>query len=249
MPKLRDGSKTKDHRLTRIVKFDDRSRLYPARTLELGAKKPRSYKWACDHWLDQGQEGACVGFAVTHELLAKPSIVKGLDAKFAIEKIYWEAQKTDEWPGGAYPGAKPVYEGTSVLDGVKAAQKLGYIREYRWAFGLEDLVLAVGYLGPAVLGLNWYEGMFDVESCGYIHVNGRIAGGHAILCNGVDVKRKTFNLHNSWGPSWGVGGDATISWTDMDRLLKEDGEACIPTSRSAKPGLLSGVLKALGLSG
>lgn len=248
MPKLRDGSKNKDPRLTRIVKFDEKSRLYPVLTTDVLGQAPRSYTWKCDQWLDQGQEGACVGFAVTHELIAKPSVVTGLDAKFAIERIYWEAQKSDEWPGGSYPGAKPAYEGTSVLDGIKAAQKLGYIKEYRWAFGLNDLVLAVGHVGPAVLGINWYDGMFDVQQCGYLHVSGKVAGGHAILCNGVDVKRKTFNLHNSWGPGWGVGGDATISWDDMERLLKEDGEACIPTVRSSKPGLLTAVRKLLRIA-
>ena len=193
--KLRDGLKVRDGRLARIKLFDKKSRAFPIQAAVSG-KEPRSYLWPCNTWLDQGTEGACVGFSLAHELIAKPAVVKGIDAKFAREKIYWEAQKIDPWEGGSYPGAKPKYEGTAVLAGVKVLQKLGYIEEYRWAFGLEDLILAVGHCGPAVLGIPWYEGMFDAQSCGQLHIGGEVAGGHAILCKGVNVKRKTFTLHN-----------------------------------------------------
>lgn len=230
--KLRDGSTTTDKRLNRIVQFDKKSRKYPIRAVIEG-DEPRSYTWPCSKHLDQGSEGACVGFSLAHELIAKPVVVKGITSTFAIEKIYWEAQRNDPWAGGSYPGAKPRYEGTSVLAGVKAVQALGYISEYRWAFGLEDLILAVGRCGPAVLGVNWYEGMFEPHSCGYLHVTGEIAGGHAILCKGVNIKAKYFVLHNSWGTSWGNNGDAKISFEEMEYLLNEDGEACIPLKRTA----------------
>lgn len=232
--KLRDGTKVSDARLARLVQFDERSRNYPVRrTIE--AKKPRSYTWSCGKHLDQGTEGACVGFSLTHELIARPAVVSGVAAKFAREKVYWEAQKIDPWSGGAYPGASPRYEGTSVLAGVKVLQGLGYFKEYRWAFSLNDLVMAVGYKGPAVLGLAWYESMFEPHSCGYLHVDGDVAGGHAILCKAVNVKERYFVLHNSWGPAWGDGGDARITWDEMDRLLHEDGEAVIPLGRVASP--------------
>jgi hypothetical protein len=61
--------------------------------------------------LDQGKEGACVGFAWSHELAAYPVRVE-VDDEFARSKIYAEAQKIDEWPGEAY-------HGTSVLAGAK----------------------------------------------------------------------------------------------------------------------------------
>ena len=231
MAKLRDGSIVQDRRLARIRQFDQRSKKFPIRTT-IDAKVPRSYTWRCDKWLDQGTEGACVGFSCTHELIARPAVVtRGITAKFAIEKIYWEAQKIDPWEGGSYPGAKPRYDGTSVLAGVKILQKLGYIKEYRWAFGLKDLAMAIGYKGPAILGLPWYDSMFEPHSCGFLHVTGDAVGGHAILCKAVSVREQYFVLHNSWGPSWGDHGDARISWTEMDRLLNEGGEACIPIAR------------------
>lgn len=240
MVELRDGSEVRDLRLARIKQFDERSRGFPVRTEVARGKQPRSYTWRCLDHFDQGQEGACVGFAMTHELSARPVEVKHLSAEFARTKIYWGAQEIDPWPGGSYPGASPQYEGTSVLAGVKILKKLGYIESYRWAFGLNDLVLAVGYCGPAVLGLAWYDGMFEPHSCGYLHVEGELAGGHAILCKGVDVANRTFTLHNSWGSAWGNGGDALVSWDEMDRLLHEEGEAVIPMGR--KKGLLSRML-------
>jgi len=232
MVTLRNGTTTADPRLTRLVQFDERSRSFPIRATFASGAKARSFTWRCDTYLDQGSEGTCVGFSMTHELIARPCVVKGVDGKFAREQVYWEAQKIDPWDGGSYPGASPTYEGTSVLAGVKMLRKLGYIQQYRWCFGLEDLVMAVGYKGPAILGVNWYQGMFDTLPCGHIHVTGSVAGGHAILCKGVSVKNKTFTLHNSWGSSWGNGGDALISWDEMERLLYEQGEAVIPLLRS-----------------
>lgn len=231
---LKDTSEVSDVRLARLIQFDERSRSFPIHSTFEG-EQPRSYTWRCEAHLNQGHEGACVGFAMTHELLARPSVVSGVDAKFAREQVYWEAQKIDPWNGGSYPGASPFYEGTSVLAGMKVLKRLGYISEYRWAFSLSDLVLAVGYKGPAVLGIPWYEGMFEVHPCGHIHATGRVAGGHAILCKGVSVKNRTFTLHNSWGPDWGSKGDALISWDEMDRLLHEQGEAVIPLIRHRKP--------------
>jgi len=221
---LKDGSKTKDVRNDRIVQFDERSRKYPIRAA-VKTKKERSYTWRCKIHLNQGAEGACVGFGIAHELAARPSEVKSLTNKFAREKIYWEAQKIDPWPGGAYPGARPGYEGTSVLAGVKVAQKLGYFDSYYWGFSLNDLALGVGYRGPAVLGISWMEGMYDTDKKGFIHVTGSVAGGHCILCRGINVKKNYFLLRNSWGKNWGIDGDCKVSFLDMEKLLKDNGEA------------------------
>lgn len=233
---LRDGSTVADPRLTRLQHFDERSREYPVRELLPAGQVGRSYTWRCDAHLDQGREGACVGFSLAHELVGRPACVTGIDGQFARERIYWEAQRIDPWPGGAYPGAEQSYEGTSVLAGVKVCQRLGYIREYRWAFSIRDLAGAVGHIGPAVLGIPWYEGMYGPLPCGHLHPTGALVGGHAILCKGVNVRRRTFTLHNSWGSSWGDHGSALISWDELDRLLHEGGEACIPVLRVRDPG-------------
>src|SRR5690349_24883600 len=100
MIKLKDGSTTKDPRLTRVVQFDDKSLNFPV-TAVIENQTPRSYTWKCDLHLNQLAEGSCTGHAFAHELAAYPVPVKGMTHKYATESIYWEAQKNDEWPGGA----------------------------------------------------------------------------------------------------------------------------------------------------
>lgn len=177
----------------------------------------------------------CVGFGTTNELLWNPVPVPNLDNTFAREKIYWVAQEDDPWPGGSYPGATPRYEGTSVLYGVKAAADLGYYTEYRWATSETEMALAVGHLGPAIIGVDWYQGQFQPDSKGFIHVSGDKAGGHCTLIIGIDVKGGYYTLHNSWGASWGTNGNAKISRKDMAKLLGDNGECCVITGRALPP--------------
>ena len=232
--KMKDGSTVSDKRLGRLISFDERSREFPVRTLVSG-KSPRAYTWRCPVRLDQGAEGSCVGHGVTHELAARPSEVLGMTHSFASEAIYWEAQKIDPWPGGEYPGASPRYAGTSVLAGIKVAQRLGYFDSYRWVFSLHDLILGVGYNGPAVMGTVWYEGMSAPGSSGMIRPTGQVMGGHCYLIDQVVPKKNVFGGLNSWGVGWGVNGRFYISFDDMDRLLHEDGEAVFPVCRHLVP--------------
>jgi hypothetical protein len=232
--KLRDGTITRDARLDRIVQFDEASREFPIRAL-VEKKRPRSHTWRLNIRLDQGTEGACVGFGITHELAAMPAEVFGLTADYARTMIYWEAQKIDGMPGGAYPGAKPRYEGTSVLAGLKVAQKLGWMESYRWAFGIDDLILGVGHNGPAVLGIPWYEGMSRPDSNGVVKPIGKCVGGHCIMVREVNLLKEEFRLPNSWGRRWGIDGECFISFQDIARLLHEDGEAVFFVGRHKTP--------------
>lgn len=229
---LRHGT-TKDVRLDRIVQFDERSRSFPIKLL-LEAKKLRSYTWRCNQQFDQGQEGACVAYSLSHELAARPAEVAGMQDKWMVEHVYWEAQKTDPWEGGSYPGAVPSYEGTSVLAGVKILHKKKFFTEYRWAFSLNDVLLGLGHNGPAVLGVNWYEGMLNTDNDGYVKTTGSAVGGHAIMARSVDLKHNRVMLRNSWGKDWGMNGDCFISFNDLDTLLHEQGEAVFMVGRTAK---------------
>lgn len=228
---LRDGTQAADPRLDRLVRFDERSRGFGIRPMIPVTRRVRSRQWECDVWLDQGREGACVGFGLAHELAAKPSPVRPMTAAYARESIYWAAQRDDEWPGGSYPGAEPVYEGTSVLAGLRTVRRLGWCEGYRWAFGLLDLLIGLAWSGPAVLGVAWYEGMLQPDGAGQIRPTGRIAGGHCILATGVDAASKRVWLHNSWGRGWGLDGDCWLTWDDADVLLKQQGEAAFLIGR------------------
>jgi hypothetical protein len=232
----------------REIKFDPRSRSFPISTT-FTHNKIRSYTWKCEAWNDQGREGACVGFAWSHELTARPVEIK--TSNEVARQIYIEAQKLDQWAGEDY-------EGTSVIAGVKAVRALyadkdgnPLIAEYRWAFSLEDIVRTLGFRGPIVLGMNWYSGMFNTDANGFIRKTGFLAGGHAILARGVkivwldkkapkvwsnvDRQLSYVVLRNSWGKAWGDGGDAKISLNDLNALMREQGEACVPVVR--KKGL------------
>lgn len=212
----------------RIPRFDERSRNYPIRAL-ITEEEPRTYIWNCSAHLDQGNEGACVGFGWTHEAAAVPveEEVTNEDA-FAL---YRRAQQIDEWPGEDY-------DGTSVLAGAKAAVEKGWMSEYRWAFGLEDALLALSWFGPLVIGVNWYAGMIDTDTQCYIKPYGSYLGGHCVLVRGIEIERRLVVVHNSWGENWGGTkygpGTAYLTWMDFDKLLKEQGEACIPLVRRAE---------------
>ena len=223
-----------NRKLDRVVKFDENSKKYPISS-ELRTRPALSNKlWKCDSYLDQGTEGACVGFAWAHELNAVPFRINV--KKSTAQTIYYAAQQWDQWEGTNYGG-------TSVIAGAKVVNSIGHMPEYRWAFGIEDVVKTLSTYGPIVLGINWYEGMFNADENGFIKPTGNLGGGHAILANGVQIRRKSgwwwkmlpepiIRLHNSWGTSWGVNGDAFITASDLTKLLNESGEACVPVKRT-----------------
>jgi len=213
-------------KLDRLESFDERSRDFPIRALLDMSKQPRSYSWGCNAWLDQGREGACVGFAWGHELAARPFVVSNVDNNLA-KNIYRVARTLDEWPGENY-------EGTSVIAGAKAVQKIrpNAMSGYRWAFGIDDVIQTLGYFGPVILGINWYNDMYTPDAAGFIRPTGSRVGGHAILARGVSISRRVVKLRNSWGSDWGMIGDCLITFEDLDKLLRERGEACIPVGRN-----------------
>jgi hypothetical protein len=205
--------------LGRRVHFDEKSRQYPVRKL-LATKKPRSYTWKCPVWLDQGQTPACTGFSTAQKLVTRYPMIKSADNSLGM-KLYGEAKKYDDWPGEDY-------DGSSVLGAMKAAAALGLIKSYHWGFSLDDAILALGYSGGGVAGINWYQDMFHPDTNGIIKPTGGLAGGHAILVNGVDLKRGLVRLHNSWGKDWAISGEAFMSIQDFGKLLAEDGEFVVP---------------------
>ena len=232
--RIRNDVSVKDKRLDRLHQFDQRSKNYSIADLRKASGKLRAYTWRCRPHFDQGNVGACVAFAMGHELAARPSEVTNLNYDYLLKEIYWEAQRNDPWEGGSYPGASPQYEGTSVLAGVKAARKLGHFNEYRWAFNTNDALYGIGHNGPAVIGVNWYAGMLSPDSSGFITPTGSILGGHAVLVRAINMKKGYVTIRNSWGLDWGINGDCYMSFDDFDKLLSERGECCFMLNRHTK---------------
>jgi len=222
MIRLKGQRITADRRLDRVPQFDPKSRRFGVREA-LPDKPPRSYSWRGSRILDQGQEGACVGFGWAHELIARPRVVPDITDDIA-RTIYREAQLLDEWPGEDYSG-------TSVLAGAKAVMARGHMKEYRWGFSIDDLTLTLGYAGPVVLGLNWYTGMMNTDEEGFIKPTGQIEGGHCVAATTVSIPKRRIGGPNSWGTDWGRNGYWYMTFDDVERLLAEQGEQCIPIGR------------------
>lgn len=237
MVTLRDGTYTQDRRLDRLPEYDERSRDFNIRGLL--DETLRTKTWPCKVHLDQGNEGACVGFSHVQAAATYPQHTNGLTNQFANERVYWEAQRIDPWPGGAYPGANPHNDGTSVLSGAKIMQQYGFFDSYRWAFNVDDALKAISNHGPVVIGIWWRDSMFDPDPTGLLDISGTHAGGHAILVRGHSLKRRftghgelhVVRLRNSWGENWGLGGDCFLRVEDFETLLNDEGECCIPMNR------------------
>lgn len=225
---LRGAYTTEDRRLDRLPEFDERNKDHP-----ISAVVPadlQSRVWRLVQRLDQGQEGQCVMYAWHHEACAMP-VPRKTPTKDLITNRYYRAQQIDPWPGGEYPNASPVYGGTSVLAGAKVMRDAGYFKEFRWAFTLYDVLRALSHEGPVVFGVDWYEDMFHPDSRGLIRVGGKVVGGHSICARGLDLKRREIILRQSWGKSHGVNGDVRLGFNDIEKLLADGGDACVPVNR------------------
>lgn len=231
--------------LGRHQEFDERSRLFNVAAIFEVAYKPRSYTWARGPQLNQTSYPACVGFSFAEELQDKPVVVPGINNTLGLA-IYNEAHAIDGIPGP--------HDGTSVLAGAKAVQARGHLDEYRWAFNVDDLFIAVGYKGPAIIGIPWFDDMWYPDSSGFIrHGNGNNVGGHALSVRGtkaffitssgpastvtqnvLDHSRSWFRVTNHWvmgNAAWGIGGECFFTVEQLDALLHMGGDACIPVKR------------------
>jgi hypothetical protein len=217
---------------------DIRSRDYPVRAVLPRTVAPTNRVWRTGPVLDQGNEGACVGFAWTAELVAEPFAHLDVEVPVAerfAHRLYRRAQQVDAWPGEDY-------DGTSVLAGAKTCREWGMISEYRWAFSLADVRDTVVAHGPVVIGVWWHESMFWPRPSGLVDVHGHRVGGHAVAVVGYHPRAmlvregwwrrfEVFRIRQSWGRDHGRRGDILIRADDLGRLLADQGEACVPMVR------------------
>lgn len=215
----------------RKTAVDDRDMKFTISALNAGVSLPvgklrknHQYWWANGWWGNQGYYPHCVAYAWLHWLEDGPTTQNptkpGADPVQRPLDLYNQCQAVDEWPGNNY-------DGTSVRAGAKILHQLGYIESYHWAWDLNTLIDTVLMRAPVVVGTSWYDGMMSPDDEYILRVNGRLQGGHAYLVNGVNIKKELFRIKNSWGRSWGRQGAAYITFDDMERLIREDGEICL----------------------
>lgn len=222
-------------------KHDERSRAYALADRLRHRVALQDHLWPVGPILDQGREGACVGFAS-----AAAANVLELSATFVGDpaanhdaadalRLYGRAQELDDISGEDYVG-------TSVLAGMKAGVEAGWWEGYGWCFGTRDIAQALLQVGPVVLGLSFPLGAPDRD--GRLHLSGE-AGPHCLTAVGLrmalpGVFQATppgpyFILQNSWGESYGDHGLVYVHHADLARLLAGTGEAAIPLAAGWEP--------------
>lgn len=115
----------------------------------------------------------------------------------------------------------------------------------RWARTVDEMRDAI-YRGNSIsIGVNWYREFdkperFNSRTLGYSKVsydehwiaqNGiltRSRGGHAVCVYGASDRREAFKIKNSWGRDYPL---VWLPYKVMERLLQEDGEACLVSDR------------------
>lgn len=219
-----------DYGLGRRALHDPRDKNFPVLAMIQAKEVLRSYRnWNANGWWgDQTNTPQCVGYSLAHMLADGPVTHKGTKPPVPPQAIYNEAQKVDEWEGENY-------DGTSVRAGAKWLQQKGYISEYRWAWDEPTLAKFILTTGPAVIGIYWYESMFEPDEKGLIEIDGYIAGGHAIKVDGYNDKTGLYRLKQSWGRAWGKNGFCYVHKNTMARLIAEDGEICLPIENKVIP--------------
>src|SRR5215207_1538402 len=213
--------------LGRIRSVDERDQEFLLPKRIRAADEIRSRTWFSLGVMDQGATSQCVAYAGTKYLESGPIVQK---SPVVPQVLYNECQRVDEWPGEAY-------DGTSVRALFKVLKTRGLVSEYRWAFEFTPVIDHVLYRGPVVMGTSWHREMFTPDRWGYIAPDGPIDGGHAWLIIGAARDRKNpdgstgaVRMINSWGPNWGSqNGRAWITFANLDKLIKDDGEACTAT--------------------
>lgn len=176
--------------------------------------------------------GSCTGHSAAHALNTGPLraalVAKKLPLRTNADAMnyYHLATALDAWPG-VWP---PDDTGSSGLAVAKALKKLGLIKGYQWAFGVEGVLSAIA-AGPLLVGTPWYENFFYPDKNGLITIGGRVAGGHEYLLSGYQIVNRTkmddnlFWCRNSWGIKWGKVGGFCMTVKTLETLLARDGDA------------------------
>jgi hypothetical protein len=211
-----------DGRLGRHCHHDPQNRSFPIRAL-VGSPVLRTRVWSrFIPAFDQGYTSSCTAQAAAG-LLSHPPFTRPefslYDQEPEREELYRSAQMVDPYPD------TPPQGGSSTDAPFRVLRDRGHIREWRWCFGVNDVLATLSGYGPVAVGTVWTEGMFEPDRNGIISDGGSVAGGHAYELLGIDTGNQTVIGMNSWGNHWAVEGTFRMTWEMLDRLLQRDGEA------------------------
>jgi hypothetical protein len=206
-----------------------RTAAYPFRA---AASTRRQRFWEQDGaWLDQNGYGTCVAHASAHRIADRPreQLPGQIDNEWAF-KLYRDAT-----------GDASMQDGTWAHVVAEELLRRQLILRFEWITSPEAFDYAVKERGSVLIGVPWYDPMFDpyLGEDGHAWLDcspGNLAGGHEILVNGVRTApvdgrpwwRPFYRIKNSWGRWWGEGGTARIACEDLHRLVFEEwGDAVV----------------------
>jgi hypothetical protein len=165
----------------------------------VGMAVPEEKVWQIGPILDQGEEGACVGYAWRAWMNARP-IANRPERHIQARDIYHQAQLIDE-----FPGQEPTLSGTTVRAAAKIMVRDGHLAEYMWSGSADEILTWVRTKGPLVFSTYWFDSMTEPDENGYIEPAGRIVGGHAMCMYGVGANDDAL-IQQSWGEDHGLEG-------------------------------------------
>lgn len=219
--------------LGRNVKLDSRSLAYalqPAAAL-IRSVKHVSYIGV----LDQGNVGACTGFASTACAYREPFYAPLAPAWAYTPSnggaLDWYHENTVE---DGYSGTwEPDDTGSDGLTSSKVAKAFGIVSGYQAALDLPSSLDAL-MDRPGITGIPWYQSMFNPGSDGLLTVDfsSGLAGGHELCVDEVVARNDPANGTgeplvggpNSWGVTWGAAGRWYLRASDWWALRQQQGD-------------------------
>lgn len=229
---------------------DHRDENYPMRALlpktvdALPLSKTWDFRGAI---LDQGATGACTAFAAAHFIRSAPMRHKTDIRPF---DLYREGVLLDEFPDNDVEATRPDEQmqfGSSGRAMVKALEARGLIKEYRWGWSVDEISAWILTRGPVLVGTNWYEGMFNPTSEGFVKIaaNDTVAGGHEYLVRAANRSKAIALVVNSWSARWNSNanpppglrcppGHFLIDFETLHRLIREGGDGVSPIEQKKK---------------
>jgi pimeloyl-ACP methyl ester carboxylesterase len=191
--------------------------------------------------LDQGNEGACTGFALA-AVINLLNDQRGRRYRVSPRMLYEAARRFDEWPGEEY-------EGSSCRGAIKGWYTMGVCREEHWRYDparpgeltvarakkarentlgayyrlhhrLSDFHAALNEAGVIFVSADVHAG-WDLKAVknGTIPRRAEVIGAHAFAI--VGYNSQGFLVQNSWGRQWGSTGVAVWSYEDWQDNIRD----------------------------
>jgi C1A family cysteine protease len=201
-------------------------------------------------YLDQGQQGSCTGHGVSTTFMFD-QVQQGLPVVIpSREFVYYNARVTEGTqtqdsgaqvrdafavginlgvpPDSDFPYNDKVYAVRPPQKAYNDALQQKALQYQATRYGSLRATIASGY--PFVFGFTVYENFYNIGSDGVMPMPaGQVVGGHCVVAfaynsgnKGSTTPVRHFRIRNSWGTSWGYGGDFFMPYEYFDQGLTSD---------------------------